>query len=77
MTDCDNEKIFNELYADDLSDYPSDLEINFIDSEGESLSEDSYESAIKLAKRQKINVLIIKSYRKGMLKISLQIICYK
>lgn len=57
MADHDSEEFFNELYGDDFSDCPSDLEINCSDSEYDSLSEDSYESEIRPPKRQKINVL--------------------
>lgn len=53
----EGEEFFNELYAYDLSDCPSDFEINFSDLESDSLSEDSYESDIKLPKQQKRNVI--------------------
>lgn len=57
MTEREGEKVFNELCAYDLSDCPSDFEINCSDLESNSLSEDSYESNIKLLKRQKRNVI--------------------
>lgn len=46
MTGPDGEELFNELYADALSDCPSDFKIYCSDLEIDSLSEDSYECRI-------------------------------
>ena len=50
MTERIGEELFNELYADTLSDCPSDFEINCNDSESD-------ESDIIPRKRQKRNVI--------------------
>ena len=53
MSERNGEEFFNEgLYADALSDCPSDFEINSSDSENDNLSEDGYESDIKPPKEQ-------------------------
>ncbi|XP_014483588.1 PREDICTED: piggyBac transposable element-derived protein 2-like [Dinoponera quadriceps] len=58
MMERNGEKSFNELYADALSDCPSDFEINCSDSENDALSEDSDESDIKPLNRQNRNVIV-------------------
>ena len=52
MTDPGGEELFNEFYADALSECPSDFEIYRSDVEIDSLSEDSYESDTGPPKRQ-------------------------
>lgn len=53
MSDRDDEEVLKELYADALSDCPSDLEEYCSDLENDSLSEDSDESVIQPPRRQK------------------------
>ena len=59
MTDCDDEKLFNELYADALSDSLSDFEIYCSNVKIYSLSEDSYESDIRPPKNLQNQLYII------------------
>ena len=47
MTNRDGGKLFNELYANGLSDCPCDFEIYCSDVEIYGLSEDSYESLFR------------------------------